>query len=124
MAEQRTGWLDWFSRRLGLTEIFSLLTSYGFFHAELDQRKPPREALAEALAKPMPSYARWPRVLGLAAVVLTGVEILTGGLLALYYMPTPEGAHASTASILSEVHFGAFTYQVHYWGAQLLLGGA
>jgi quinol-cytochrome oxidoreductase complex cytochrome b subunit len=121
MPNQGTGWFDWLSRRLGLTEIFSLLTSYGFFHAELDPRKEPREALTEALRRPSPSYASWPRVLGLAAVVLIGVEILTGVLLTFYYSPTPEGAHSSTASILSEVHFGGFVYQIHYWGAQLLL---
>jgi hypothetical protein len=37
--------LDWFSRRLNLTEMFSLLTSYGVFFAELDNRKPLPEAL-------------------------------------------------------------------------------
>jgi quinol-cytochrome oxidoreductase complex cytochrome b subunit len=121
MEERRTGWLDWFSRRLGLTEIFSLLTSYGFLHAELDHSKDAREALAEAMRRPMPSYARWPRVLGLTAVVLIGILAFTGILLTLYYSPTPEGAHASTATILSEVDFGGFVYQVHYWGAQLLL---
>lgn len=121
MGDQRTGWLDWFSRRLGLTEIFSLLTSYGFFHAELDHRKDPREALAEALSRPMPSYARWPRVLGLVALILVGILGFTGVLLTLYYTPTPEGAHTSTATILGEVHFGGFVYQIHYWGAQLLI---
>ena len=35
MKEEKSGVLDWFSRRLNLTEIFSLLTSYGVFHAEL-----------------------------------------------------------------------------------------
>jgi len=121
MEDQRTGWLDWFSRRLGLTEIFSLLTSYGFFHAELDHRKEPRAALTEALSRPMPSYAQWPRVLGLLALILVGVLGFTGVLLTLYYTPTPEGAHSSTATILGEVHFGGFVYQVHYWGAQLLI---
>ena len=121
MTERSEGWVDWLSRRLLLTEIFSLLTSYGFFHAELDHRKPPREAIAEAMARPLPSYARWPRVLGLVAVILIAIEILTGGLLTFYYSPTPEGAHASTATLLGEVHFGGFIHQVHYWGAQMLI---
>ena len=92
--------LDWLSRRLNLTEIFSLLTSYGLFHAELDSSKPLRQALAEAADKPAPSYARWPRVLGLMVMVLIGLEILTGSLLALYYLPTPETAHASLGTLL------------------------
>lgn len=113
--------LDWLSRRLNLTEIFSLLTSYGLFHAELDSRKPLREALSEAAERPAPSYARWPRVLGLIVVVLIGIEILTGSLLALYYLPTPEAAHASLGTILRDVSSGGLVRQLHFWGAQLLL---
>lgn len=113
--------LDWFSDRLNLTEIFSLLTSYGLFYAELDSSKPLRQALGEALEEPTPSYARWPRVLGLIVVLLIGLEILTGGLLALYYLPTPDAAHASLSTILRDVHFGALIHQIHFWGAQILI---
>jgi hypothetical protein len=42
----RRSLLDWLSERLNLTEIFSLLTSYGLYYTELDTRKPLREALA------------------------------------------------------------------------------
>jgi quinol-cytochrome oxidoreductase complex cytochrome b subunit len=121
MSNEKRGVLDWFSDRLNLTEIFSLLTSYGLFYAELDTNKPLREALAEASARPLPSYARWPRLLGLIVVVLIAIEALTGGLLALYYLPTPESAHASLGTILRDVHFGWFVHQIHFWGAQLLV---
>lgn len=120
MAKKST-LLDWFSTRLNLTEIFSLLTSYGLFYAELDSSKPLRQALGEALEKPTPSYARWPRVLGLIVVLLIGLEILTGGLLALYYLPTPDAAHASLGTILRDVHFGWLIHQIHFWGAQVLI---
>ena len=113
--------LDWLSKRLKLTEVFSLLTSYGLFYAELDTNKPLPEALGEAAEKPLPSYARWPRLLGLIVVVLIAIEVLTGSLLALYYLPTPESAHASLGSILRDVHFGWFVHQIHFWGAQLLV---
>jgi quinol-cytochrome oxidoreductase complex cytochrome b subunit len=124
MAETRSrlvGALEWLSERLNLTEIFSLLTSYGMFHAELDPRKPLSEALDEAASRPAPSYARWPRVLGLVVVVLIGIELLTGGLLALYYLPTPEAAHASLGTILRDVGTGGLVHQIHFWGAQVLL---
>lgn len=121
MKKQKSGALDWFSRRLNLTEIFSLLTSYGVFHAELDSRKNIREAIAEAKAQPMPSYDQWPRVLGLLAVVLLLIEIVTGSLLAFYYLPTPQTARASVATILRDVDFGRFVHQIHFWGAQLLI---
>lgn len=121
MSRDKEGLLDWFSKRLNLTEIFSLLTSYGLFYAELDSRKPLREALAEAREQPLPSYARWPRALGLIAVVLLAIEILTGMLLALYYLPTPQTAHASLGTILRDVDFGWLVHQMHFWGAQLLI---
>lgn len=121
MSQERSGILDWFSRRLNLTEIFSLLTSYGLFYAELDTRKHLREALDEALERPVVSYGRWPRVLGLIVVVLIGLEILTGALLSLYYLPTPQTAHASLGTILRDVNFGWFVHQIHFWGAQLLI---
>lgn len=118
---RKSSLLDWLSSRLNLTEIFSLLTSYGLFYAELDTSKPLREALSEAFAKPTPSYAKWPRVLGLIVVLLIGLEILTGGLLALYYLPTPDAAHASLGTILRDVNFGWLLHQIHFWGAQVLL---
>lgn len=121
MSRTLKGLLEWLSTRLNLTEIFSLLTSYGLFYNELDPRKPLSEALEEALDRPVPSYSRWPRVLGLIILVLLAVEILTGGLLALYYLPTPQSAHASVATILRDVDFGGLIQQTHFWGAQMLI---
>ena len=113
--------LDWFSRRLNLTEMFSLLTSYGIFFAELDSRKPLPEALKEARSQSLVAYGRWPRVLGLIVVVLIGIELLTGGLLALYYLPTLDSAQASVGTILRDVDFGWFVHQIHFWGGQALM---
>jgi quinol-cytochrome oxidoreductase complex cytochrome b subunit len=121
MSEEKSSVLDWFSRRLNLTEIFSLLTSYGIYYGELDSRKPLREALDEARQRPVALYSRWPRVLSLITVVLIALELLTGGLLALYYLPTPGSAHPSLGTILRDVHFGAFVHQMHFWGGQLLI---
>ena len=120
-SNRAEGLLSWLSQRLNLTEIFSLLTSYGLFYGELDPSKPLPEALREAAERPAPSYARWPRVLGLIVVVLIAIELLTGGLLALYYLPTPEAAHASLGTILRDVGTGALVHQIHFWGAQVLL---
>lgn len=121
MEREDPGLLGWLSRRLNLTEIFSLLTSYGLFYAEVDNRKPLSEALAEALARPSPSYAGGPRVLGLIVVVLLAIEGVTGALLAFYYLPTPDSAHGSVGVILRDVDFGWLIHQIHYWGAQLLI---
>lgn len=113
--------LDWFAKRLNVTEVLSILGSFGLIYVELDSRKPPRQALAEALERPLASYASGLRALGLSVVVLVAVQILTGALLALYYLPTPASAHESTALILREVSFGWLIHQVHHWGSQLLI---
>jgi len=113
--------LDWLEKRLNLTEIFSLLSMYGLFYTELDTRKPLREALREAVARPLPAYARWPRLLGLLAVGLFVFQAVTGTLLAFYYRPTTEAAYASVRTIVRDVSFGWFVHQIHRWGAQLLL---
>jgi quinol-cytochrome oxidoreductase complex cytochrome b subunit len=120
-SEARRAPLDWLSERLNVTEFLSILGSFGLIYVELDSRKPPRQALAEALARPLASYASGVRVLGMSVVVLVGFQMLTGALLALYYLPTPATAYESTALILRDVSFGWLIHQTHHWGAQLLV---
>ncbi len=111
----------WFEARINLTEVFSLLSIFGFFYREVDTTKPISVAIREALSKPLPSYSRWPRVLGLLVFLLFGFEVVTGGLLAFYYRPTPAEAYDSVLTISRDVSFGWFVRQTHFWGAQALL---
>lgn len=113
--------LDWFEARVNVAEAFSFLTSFGLFTSEIDTRKPIREAIGEAFEKPIPSYARWPRVLGIITMLLFLLQCLTGTLLALYYRPTTASAYGSVQMILSEVSLGWFVQQVHFWGSRLLV---
>ncbi len=113
-----TGWLE---KRFNLTEMFSFLTHYGLFPAELDSRKPVSEAIREALSRPMPSYARWPRVFGILAVLLFGFLGLTGVMLAFYYQPTPNEAYQSVTTVVRDVSFGWFVHQIHFWAAQAFM---
>ncbi len=113
--------IDWIERRVNLTELFSMLTMFGLFYTEVDTSKPIAEALREAFRKPMPSYSRWPRVLGLLALILFLFEVVTGVLLAFYYRPTPDEAYESVLIIVRDVDFGWFVRQIHIWGAQLLI---
>lgn len=113
--------LDWLEARFNLTEMFSLLTAFGLFPAEVDTRRPVREAVDEALRAPLPSYARWPRVLGVLSFILFGFVALTGILLMFYYQPTASEAFPSVTMIVRDVNFGWFVHQTHRWGAQVLL---
>ena len=111
----------WIEERFNLTEIFSFLTNFGLFPTELDTRLPLSQALDEALRRPLPSYARWPRVLGVLSFLLFLFLAITGVMLAFYYQPTASEAFASVTSIVRDVSFGWFVHQAHRWGAHLLL---
>ncbi len=111
----------WLEQRINLTEIFSILTSFGIVYTPVDTRRPLREAMAEIGATPLVSYARWPQVLGLLTALLFALEAVTGVLLAFYYHPTGEGAYASTEGIVRDIPLGWFIHQMHDWGAYLLI---
>jgi quinol-cytochrome oxidoreductase complex cytochrome b subunit len=111
----------WLERRFNLTEIVSLLSGFGIFPAELDTSQPLDRAVADAMRRPLPSYARWPRVLGLLSFLLFVVLCVTGALLAFYYQPTESEAHHAMTGIVRDVPFGLFIHQMHLWSARLLL---
>jgi cytochrome b6 len=101
--------------------MFSFLTNFGLFPSELDTRKPLREALDESLRRPLPSYARWPRVLGILSFLLFLFLAITGAMLSFYYQPTASEAYESVTSIVRDVQFGWFVHQSHRWAAHALL---
>lgn len=113
--------MGWLETRVNLTEIVSFLSVFGLLPAELDSRKPLREALREAMSQPLPSYARWPRVLGILSFLLFLFLVATGTMLAFYYQPTAEQAYPSVTLIARDVAFGTLIHQVHYWSAVLFL---
>lgn len=118
---KRTSVTRWIEERFNLTEMFSFLTNFGIFPFELDTSLPLREAIAGALRRPMPSYARWPRVLGLLSVLLFAFLVITGLMLALYYQPTPARAYESVTVIVRDISFGWFLHQIHGWAADAFL---
>lgn len=117
----KRSFLRWLEARVNLTEIVSFLSVFGLLPAELDTRKPLREALAEALRQPLPSYARWPRVLGILSFILFLLLVLTGMMLAFYYQPAADLAYGSMTMIARDVSFGTLIHQVHRWAATLFL---
>ena len=100
------GWVAWLEHRLNLTEIFSFLSHFGVVYAPVDNTRPVGEVVREVARMPVPAYTRGPRVLGLLAVILFGLEVVTGVLLAYYYRPTPEAAFTSTRDIVRDLPLG------------------
>jgi cytochrome b6 len=120
--ETKGSFLAWIEDRVSLTEIVSFLSLFGLLPAELDSRKRLREALAESMGRPRPSYARWPHVLGILSFILFLFLVVTGSLLSFYYQPTAAEAYRSATSIARDVTLGAIIHQAHRWASILLLG--
>ncbi len=120
-TDRKRSLLGWLEARVNLTEIVSFLSVFGLLPTELDTRKPLREAVRDALRQPLPSYARWPRLLGILSFILFLSLALTGMMLAFYYQPTATEAYGSVTSIARDVAFGMLIHQVHRWAATLFL---
>jgi quinol-cytochrome oxidoreductase complex cytochrome b subunit len=113
--------LDWLEQRVDLSELFSFLTHFGLLTVPLDTRKPLRELLRDLDRTALPAYATGRQMLGVLMALLFGLEAVTGLLLAFYYRPTPDAAHASTLSIVRDLPLGGLIHQLHAWGALLLV---
>lgn len=75
-----------------------------------------------ALKKQVPvhQHSVW-YYLGGIALVLLGVQVVTGLLLMVYYVPEIASAHASILAINTKVAFGWFIRSLHSWGANLMI---
>lgn len=92
----------------------------------LDDRLELVEAVDRQLHRPVPDYAaRAYHYLGAVAVILIGIEFVTGFLLGLYYVPdgagSPAPAFTSLVFIQHSAYLGWLIRGVHFWGANLLL---
>jgi len=63
----------------------------------------------------------WLYTFGSAALFLSINQILTGILLTIYYVPTPDHAYDSVQFITSEVPAGWFIRGLHHWGASAMV---
>ncbi len=89
--------LDWFDERLGLTTIYSTV---------LDRKVP---------------KVNWWFTLGSASMVLFLLQGVTGVMLTVYYVPSPDHAYDSINYIMNEVAFGWLIRGIHHWGASLMV---
>jgi quinol-cytochrome oxidoreductase complex cytochrome b subunit len=59
--------------------------------------------------------------LGGMAAVLVAIQFLTGLLLKIVYVPTPQGAYNSIQVLQDEIRFGGLVRNLHHWSANLLV---
>ncbi|HNT25568.1 MAG TPA: cytochrome b N-terminal domain-containing protein [Anaerolineales bacterium] len=89
--------LNWFDERLGLTTIYSTV---------LDRKVP---------------KVNWWFTLGSASMILFLLQGVTGVMLTVYYVPSPDHAYDSINYIMNEVAFGWLIRGIHHWGASLMV---
>jgi cytochrome b6 len=90
---------SWLSERLGLEALIHL---------------------AEKKEVPQHKHSIW-YYFGGMTLFLFIIQFITGGLLMLYYRPSPEGAFESVQFIMTEVKFGWLIRSVHSWSANLMI---
>ena len=94
MFQKIFAWLD---ERLGLTTIYEVT---------LDRKVP---------------KVNWFFTLGSASLFLFVLQGVTGMLLTIYYVPSPDHAYDSIQYIMNGVTFGWLVRGIHHWGASLMV---
>src|SRR5258708_2455491 len=92
----------------------------------LDERYPFTKAVDETLYQRVPNFANaFYYCFGGMVFILIVLQLLTGVLLALYYIPdaggNPAPAYTSVNFIQSTVYLGWLIRGTHFWGANLLI---
>lgn len=80
-----------------------------------------RTGIEKMLDEPLPPGTGWPFTLGSVLLFLVMVQLLTGGVLTLYYAPTPDHAYDSVRYITNEVRLGWIVRGLHHFGASFLV---
>src|SRR5271165_452444 len=90
--------------------------------AWIDQRLQLGGVIREAITHPVPrSSASWWYVFGSAALTIFGLQVVTGILLALTYVPSAAEAWNSLQHLNHDVTLGWFLRAVHGWGSDFMV---
>lgn len=66
-------------------------------------------------------HVNWLYTLGSATLFVAIIQIVTGILLTMYYVPTPDHAYDSVVYITTQVPAGWFIRGLHHWGASAMV---
>src|SRR5258706_4801353 len=90
----------------------------GWFDRRLQLSAPIREMMAHRVPR---RTASWAYVFGSAALTAFGLQLVTGIVLALVYVPSDGEAWSSLQSLNDDVAFGWFIRALHGWGSNFML---
>jgi ubiquinol-cytochrome c reductase cytochrome b subunit len=93
-----TGLVDWFDSRTGI-----------------------RAGRAHLLDEPLPPGVNWWFVLGSILLFLLALQLLSGSVLAMYYVAAPDHAYDSVRYLTDHVPFGGFVRGLHFFGASFIV---
>ena len=115
-----------FEKRTAFTEMFNLFSLVGILYGVLDERLSFREGMKKQLEKPVWFYRT--RLENNFLACLGGISFLlflflmgTGGLLLMYYRPTPADAYKSVVDIMNQVPYGWLVRGIHRWAGNLMI---
>jgi ubiquinol-cytochrome c reductase cytochrome b subunit len=89
-----------------------------------DNRTNFRAGMARMLDEPLPAGTGWWFVTGSVLLFLLAIQMLTGVVLAMYYVPAPEFAYDSVRFIVSRLAFGRVLRGLHFFGASFIVVAA
>jgi ubiquinol-cytochrome c reductase cytochrome b subunit len=87
----------------------------------LDERTGIKKLMHEALDEPIRGGARFAYVFGSVLLMLFILQVVTGGFLTMYYVPSADHAHASVSYIQKAVPGGALLRGIHHYGATVMV---
>jgi quinol-cytochrome oxidoreductase complex cytochrome b subunit len=86
----------------------------------LDERFGWRSVWTAIFLRKIP-HVNWFYTLGSATLFMATLQIVTGILLTIYYVPTPDHAYDSVIYITTQLPAGWFIRGLHHWGASAML---
>ena len=92
----------------------------GFFDW-LDDRTGFRAGRGHLLDEPLPPGVGWWFITGSILLFLLGVQLITGVVLTMYYVPAPEHAYDSVRYIADRLPLGGIVRGLHFFGASFIV---
>jgi ubiquinol-cytochrome c reductase cytochrome b subunit len=87
----------------------------------LDARTGFRAGRSDLLDEPLPAGVGWWFVTGSILLFLLGVQLLTGVILTMYYVPAPDHAYDSVRFITDHLALGRIVRGLHFFGASFIV---
>lgn len=90
----------------------------------IDDRTGFRAGRSHLLDEPLPPGVGWWFVTGSVLLFLLGVQLVSGVVLTMYYVPSPEYAYDSVRYIVDRLPFGGLVRALHFFGASFIVVAA